>query len=109
MREIKSRVLTSNEAISFVRDLRNYEIKKLLSEANLRAYLFERYQVQNPSKIKTTFMWRSLKELQMAPIDLEHYSQILLTLQEDPDHEMLTDYCLNMVHDEIYTAIESLI
>lgn len=109
MQKIKDQVFNINEATSFVKELRNYEIKKLLNEANLRAYLSGRYQIENLSKIKTTFMWKSLKELQIAPVDWVHYSPVLLTLQEDPDHEAVTEYCLNIVHDEIFTAIRHLI
>jgi hypothetical protein len=109
MQKIREQVFGISDATSFVRELRNYEIKKLLNEASLRAYLSERYQIENLSKIKTTFMWKALKELQIAPVDWVHYSPILLTLQEDPDHEPVTEYCLNIVHDEIFAAIRHLI
>jgi hypothetical protein len=109
MQQIKERVFSLNDATSFVRDLRNYEIKKLLDDARLRAYLSERYQIENLSKIKTTFMWKSLKELQIKPVDWVHYSPILLTLQEDPDHEAAMEYCLTMVHAEIFASIKHLL
>jgi len=106
MQKIKDQVFNINDATLFVKELRNYEIKKLLNEATLRAYLSERYEINNLSKIKATFMWKSLKELQMAPVDWVHYSPILLTLQEDPDHEAAMEYCINIVHDEIFTSIK---
>lgn len=109
MQKIKDQVFNINDATSFVKQLRNYEIKKILSEASLRAYLSERYQIENLSKVKTTFMWKSLKELQIAPVNWVHYSPIMLTLQEDPDHEAAMEYCLTIVHDEIFASIKHLI
>ena len=109
MQKIKDQVFNISDAASFVRELRNYEIKKILSEASLRAYLSERYQIENLSKIKTTFMWKSLKELQIKPVDWVHYSPIMLTLQEDPDRETAMEYCLTLVHDEIFASIKHLL
>lgn len=109
MQKIKDPAFSLSDATSFVKELRNYQIKKLLNDANLRAYLSERYQIENLSKIKTTFMWKALKELQIKPVDWVHYSPILLTLQEDPDQEAATAYCLTMVHDEIFASIRHLL
>jgi len=109
MQKTKDQVFSINDATLFVQQLRNYEIKKLLNEATLRTYLSERYEIENLSRIKATFMWKALKELQVAPVDWVYYSPILLTLQEDPDHEAAMEYCLNIVHDEIFASIKHLI
>ena len=74
--------LTNDNIIELVRDQRNELIGKLLHTDGLNLFLKETFGVTEISQIKREFIKRALKELELSPIDLSHYSQIILEIRK---------------------------
>lgn len=71
---------TQNETVniaSVIRKLRNDLIKDFLDERTLIAYLSEQYKIMELSAIKVEFIKSELKQLLIAPVDLQWYKPIV--------------------------------
>lgn len=67
----------SVDIIDLIRKLRNDLIKDFLDERNLIAYLSEQFRVMELSAIKVEFIKRDLKNLLIAPVDINWYKPII--------------------------------
>lgn len=74
--------LSGDDIIEHVRDRRNELIRKLLHADTLNLYLKGAYNISEVSPIKQEFIWRALKELNLAPVDLSHYGQLILEIRK---------------------------
>ena len=74
--------LTNDNIIELVRDRRNELIGKLLHTDGLNHFLKETFGVTEISLVKQEFIKRALKELELSPIDLSHYGQIILEIRK---------------------------
>lgn len=73
--------LTMEHAIDSVRTMRNEQIKKFLNPEYLRIYFKTQYD-KDLSPVRLEFISRDLQQLLIAPVDLVHYSMILMTIKE---------------------------
>jgi hypothetical protein len=73
--------LSGDNIIELIRESRNDLITKLLNDDELNLYLKERFNISEVSLIKREFIKRGLKELNMSPVDLSHYGQIILDMR----------------------------
>lgn len=67
----------SVDIIDVIRKLRNDLIKDFLDERNLIVYLSEQFRVMELSAIKVEFIKRDLKNLLIAPVDINWYKAII--------------------------------
>lgn len=74
--------LSGDDIIELVRDRRNDLISKLFHDDGLNLYLKETFNVTEVSQIKKEFIKRALKELNLTPVDLSHYGQIILEIRK---------------------------
>ncbi|AYB32062.1 hypothetical protein [Chryseolinea soli] len=74
--------LTNDNIIELVRERRNELITKLLDAAELNLFLKESFGITEVSLIKQEFIKRALKELELSPINLPHYGQIILEIRK---------------------------
>ena len=74
--------LNNDNIIELVRDQRNELINKLLFADSLKPFLKETFGVTEISQIKQEFIKRALKDLILSPVDLSHYSQIILEIKK---------------------------
>jgi predicted class III extradiol MEMO1 family dioxygenase len=75
--------LTDEYRIDLIRKLRNDLIKEFLDERNLLAYFAEQFNQKELNSRRVEFIKKELKELLIAPVDLVHYSPILLEMKHD--------------------------
>ena len=74
--------LSGDNIIELIRERRTDLISKLLQDDELNLYIREAFDVLEVSKIKREFIKRALKELNLTPIDLSHYGQIILEMRK---------------------------
>ena len=74
--------LSGDNIIELIRESRNDLISKLLHDDELNLYLKETFAISEVSQIKREFIKRALKELNLTPIDLSHYGQIILEMRK---------------------------
>ncbi len=74
--------LSSDNIIELIRERRTDLISKLLQDDELNFYIREAFDIVEVSQIKREFIKRALKELNLAPIDLSHYGQIILEMRK---------------------------
>ena len=55
--------------------------KRFLLDSNLAEYLKLNHALENVTPVRIEFMKRSLQELLIAPVDLEHYSKLILEIR----------------------------
>ena len=73
---------TEDRILELVRKLRNDLIKDFLDERHLKAYLSERFRVNELSNIKIEFIKKELKELLISPINTNHYQPLIEQIRE---------------------------
>ena|SRR5688572_142596 len=74
--------LSGDNIIELIRERRSDLISKLLRDDELNAYLKETFDISEVSQIKREFIKRALKELNLTPVDLSHYGQIILEMRK---------------------------
>jgi len=74
--------LSGDNIIELVRDRRNELIGNLLHDKALNLYLKETFNISEVSQIKQEFIKRALKELNLTPVDLSHYGQLILEIRK---------------------------
>lgn len=74
--------LSGDNIIELIREHRTDLINKLLHDEELNLYVKETFDISEVSRIKREFIKRALKELNLAPIDLIHYGQIILEMRK---------------------------
>jgi len=83
MQKEESLIRLSNDyIIELVRDRRNELISKLLHREELNLFLKETFGVTEISQVKREFIKRALKELELSPVDLPRYGQIILEIRK---------------------------
>jgi hypothetical protein len=91
---------TDERIIDLVRKLRNDLIKDFLDERHMKEYVDQQFKVRELSAIKVEFIKKDLKELMIAPVNLNHYgpliSQIRLT-----DSAALTEVNEKLFYKEV--------
>ena len=75
--------LTDEYRIDLIRKLRNELIKEFLDDKNLVAYFAEQFHQKELNNRRVEFIKKELRELLIAPVDLVHYSTILLEMKQD--------------------------
>lgn len=65
------------DIVDVIRKLRNDLIKDFLDERTLIAYLSTQYKIMELSAIKLEFIKAELKQLLIAPVNIEWYNPIL--------------------------------
>jgi len=74
--------LSGDNIIELIRERRSDLISKLLHDDELNVYLKETFDISEVSQIKREFIKRALKDLNLAPVDLSHYGQIILEMRK---------------------------
>ena len=74
--------LSGDNIIELIRERRSDLISKLLHDDELNVYLKETFDISVVSQIKREFIKRALKDLNLVPIDLSHYGQIILEMRK---------------------------
>jgi hypothetical protein len=74
--------LSGDNIIELIRERRSDLIGKLLHDNELNLYLKETFDISELSQIKREFIKRALKDLNLAPVDLAHYGQIILEMKK---------------------------
>jgi len=94
--------------IDEIRQKRNLLIKQLLVDSQLKEFLEKEHCLVDISAVKLQFIKRSLQELLIAPVDLEHYGRIILHLRkpEGTTTPILHSYS-NLFYEEIGKQIKS--
>ena len=70
-----------DKSISTIKETRDQIIERLLNEDTLRTYLQENHHLPLISAVKLNFIQRALKELYATPVDLVHYSQLIMKIK----------------------------
>ena len=87
---------TDERIIDLVRKLRNDLIKDFLDERHLKEYVDQQFKVRELSAVKVEFIKRDLKELIIAPVNLNHYGPLISQIR-------LTDSAaLTEVNEQLY-------
>jgi hypothetical protein len=86
----KAGKLSVREAINFVREVRNDLIKTLLIGNNLQSSLAVRYN-KSIGPIELEFLIGDLHERLIAPVDVNHYNQLIHALMGDTNHFSVDD------------------
>jgi|SRR5690606_34259916 hypothetical protein len=73
---------TTENIIDLVRRLRNDLIKDFLDERYLRAYLRDNYNIKELTPVRQEFIKSALKELLIAPVNLQHYQRVIDQIRE---------------------------
>lgn len=81
--ETKQTAWTRANTIELIRGLRNELIKDFLDERYLIEYLSGRYNKKELSNARMEFVRKELKELLIAPVDIEHYSRLIQEIEKD--------------------------
>lgn len=68
---------TDERIIDLVRKLRNDLIKDFLDERHLKEYVDQQFKVRDLSPVKVEFIKKDLKELIIAPVNLNHYGPLI--------------------------------
>ena len=75
----------ADKSISVIKETRDELIERLLNEDTLRNYLQENHHLPLISAVKLNFIQLALKELYSTPVDLVHYSQLIMKIKgRDP-------------------------
>ncbi len=74
--------LSNDDIIELVLESRNDLIRKLLIDSSLREFLKDNYKLDNVSAVKIEFIKRALRELLTTPVDLAHYSALILEIRK---------------------------
>jgi hypothetical protein len=74
--------LSGDNIIELVRERRSDLISKLLHDDELNLYVKETFGISEVSRIKREFIKKALQELNLTPIDLSHYGQIILEMRK---------------------------
>lgn len=69
--------ISEEGVIDLIRNCRNSIIKDFLDERNIKAYFSERYHVHDLASGKVELIKHDLKELLIAPVDVQHYAQLI--------------------------------
>ena len=81
---------TEENILELIRRLRNDLIKDFLDERHLKNYFADQYKVRDLAAVKIEFIKRDLKEMLIAPVDVDHY-QVLITQIKDSNSASLSD------------------
>lgn len=73
---------TEDRILELVRKLRNDLIKDFLDERHLKEYLSNRFNLNDLSNIKVQFIKKDLKELLIAPVNTNHYQNLIEQIRE---------------------------
>ena len=93
MQTSKSKVGWSDEKIiDCIRETRNTAIKRLLEDNELKAYLSQTHKMSDISDVKFEFIKRSLQQLLISPVDLEHYGRVILEVRKSESSDVLKDH-----------------
>lgn len=92
---------TDDRIVELIRGLRNDLIKDFLDERILAAYWAEQYRIHSPSKIKIQLIRRDLKELLIAPVNVDHYRPIIEQIRET-DSAGLAKTHEGLFYDELH-------
>lgn len=76
--------------IDLIRNLRNDLIKDFLDERYMKEYFSANFNIRELSNVKIEFIKRSLKELLITPVDLQHY-QIIIDQIKTTESAALTE------------------
>lgn len=87
---------TDERIIDLVRKLRNDLIKDFLDERHLKEYADQQFRVRDLTPVKIEFIKKDLKELMIAPVNLNHYAPLINQIR-------LTDSAaLTEVNEELF-------
>lgn len=93
--------------LDLIRSARNDLIKTLLTGSNLMEYLQGRYTITGSSNVRIEFMKRTLQELLIAPVDLEHYGRLILEIRKSEDPASLLKHHESLFVSNIETALKN--
>jgi hypothetical protein len=68
--------------LEIIRKLRNDLIKDFLDERHLKNYFADQYKVRDLAPIKIEFIKKDLKDMLIAPVDTNHYAQLIQKIKE---------------------------
>lgn len=95
---------STDRIIEDIQERRVAMIKDLLKDDLLGSYLNTQYEGQKLSSVKSEFLKRDIKTLSEAPIDLVHYSMLILKAKESdlwPNTAIIEEF----IHAEIRQVI----
>jgi hypothetical protein len=96
---------TDERIIDLIRKLRNDLIKDFLDERHLKEYLDSQFRVRDLSTIKIEFIKRDLKELLIAPVNLNHYEPVISEIKTN-DSAALTENNEQLFYKEVETIFK---
>jgi hypothetical protein len=68
--------------LELIRRLRNDLIKDFLDERHLKNYFAEHFNQRELSAVKIEFIKKDLKEMLIAPVDVDHYLSLINQIKE---------------------------
>jgi hypothetical protein len=68
--------------LELIRRLRNDLVKDFLDERNLKNYFAENFNQRELSPVKIEFIKKDLKEMLIAPVDIDHYTSLITQIRE---------------------------
>jgi hypothetical protein len=72
---------TDESIVELVRKVRNDLIKDFLDERFLKEYISNHFGLKELSNVKIEFIKKDLKELLIAPVNIDHYSPIITQIK----------------------------
>ena len=80
--EVKQVRWSEENIIGLIRKLRNDLIRDFLDDQHLKEYIRRNYNNQVLLPIKMELLKQDLKQLLMAPVNIEHYKDLIKLIQE---------------------------
>jgi hypothetical protein len=96
---------TDERIIDLIRKLRNDLIKDFLDERHLKEYLDHQFRIREISIIKIEFIKRDLKELLIAPVNLNHYEPVITQIKTN-DSAAISESNEQLFYREIETLFK---
>ncbi len=96
---------TDERIIDLVRKLRNDLIKDFLDERHLKEYVDQQFKVRDLNAVKVEFIKKDLKELMIAPVNLNHYGPLINQIRLT-DSAALTEVNEQLFYKEIETILK---
>lgn len=100
--------LSGDQIVELIRDHRDDLVNKILPEGALKSYLLKVYRMDPISPVKLESMQRALTELALSPVDLSHYSVLILEIRKK-DAAVISKSSDSFFYRDIEKAIKNYI
>ncbi len=100
--------LSGDQIVELIRDHRDELVNKMLHEGALKSDLSKAYRLDHISSDKLEFIQRALTELALSPVDLSHYSALILEIRKK-DAAVISKSSDSFFYQDIEKAIKNYI